>query len=148
MKPVFSAKPAPVNLWNILGLTYSHPCKKKVYLRYLDISEPAMGNNYEKTHKIPLPGQRKAAKPQPLGQTSTCEKALPPPPPSGRNKTEEINQRYTLKRHRNLLKMGISIKQNHLLKLKYSLRLSETVFRIVHSPQEIISTMGKAGQDA
>ena len=36
-----------------------------------------------------------------------------------------------LKRHRNLLKMGISIKQNHLLKLKYFLHLSETVFRIV-----------------
>ena len=27
--------------------------------------------------------------------------------------------------------MGISIKQNHLLKLKYSLHISETVFRIV-----------------
>ena len=26
--------------------------------------------------------------------------------------------------------MGISIKQNHLLKLKYSLHISETVFRI------------------
>ena len=35
------------------------------------------------------------------------------------------------KRHRNLLKMGISIKQNHLLKLKYSLHISETVFHIV-----------------
>ena len=27
--------------------------------------------------------------------------------------------------------MGISIKQNHLLKLKYSLHISETVFRIL-----------------
>ena len=27
--------------------------------------------------------------------------------------------------------MGLSIKQNHLLKLKYSLHISETVFRIV-----------------
>ena len=27
--------------------------------------------------------------------------------------------------------MGISIKQNHLLKLKYSLHISETLFRIV-----------------
>ena len=36
-----------------------------------------------------------------------------------------------LKRHRNLLKMGISIKQNHLLKLKYFLHISETVFYIV-----------------
>ena len=27
--------------------------------------------------------------------------------------------------------MGISIKQNHLLKLKYSLHISETIFRIV-----------------
>ena len=32
-------------------MTYSHSCEKKVYLRYLDISEPAMGNNFEKTHK-------------------------------------------------------------------------------------------------
>ena len=36
-----------------------------------------------------------------------------------------------LKRHRNLLKMGISIKQSHLLKLKYFLHISETVFHIV-----------------
>ena len=36
-----------------------------------------------------------------------------------------------LKRHRNVLKMGISLKQNHLLKQKYSLHISETVFRIV-----------------
>ena len=36
-----------------------------------------------------------------------------------------------LKRHINLLKLGISIKQNHLLKLKYSLHMSETVFRML-----------------
>ena len=30
-----------------------------------------------------------------------------------------------------MLKMGISMKQNHLLKLKYSLHISETIFRIV-----------------
>ena len=36
-----------------------------------------------------------------------------------------------LKRHRNVLKMGTSIKQHHLLKPKYSLHISETVFRIV-----------------
>ena len=54
-------------------------------------------------------------------------KALPP----GQNKTEEINERCMLKRHRNVLKMGISIKQNRLLKLKYSLHISKTVFRIV-----------------
>ena len=36
-----------------------------------------------------------------------------------------------LKRHINLSKLGISIKQNHLLKLKYSLHMSETVLRIV-----------------
>ena len=35
-----------------------------------------------------------------------------------------------LKRHRNVVKMGISIKQNHLLTLKYYLHISETVFRI------------------
>ena len=57
-----------------------------------------------------------------------CEKALPPP---GQNKTEEIDQKYMLKRHINLLKLGISIKQNHLLKLKYSLHMSETVLHIV-----------------
>ena len=77
--------------------------------------------------KSPLPGQRKAAKPRPLGQKFTCENP-------GQNKTEEIeeiNQRYMLKRHINLLKTGISMKQNHLLKLKYSLHMSETIFRIV-----------------
>ena len=36
-----------------------------------------------------------------------------------------------LKRHITLLKLGISIKQNHLLKLKYSLHMSETVLRMV-----------------
>ena len=36
-----------------------------------------------------------------------------------------------LKRHINLLKLGISIKQNHLLELKYSLHMSETILRIV-----------------
>ena len=32
---------------------------------------------------------------------------------------------------RNVLKMGISVKQNQLFKPKYSLHISETVFRIV-----------------
>ena len=57
-----------------------------------------------------------------------CEKALSPPV---QNKTEEIDQKYMLKRHINLLKLGIGMKQNHLLKVKYSLHMSETVLRIV-----------------
>ena len=76
-----------------------------------------------------FPGKERLQNPGPWGQKFTCEKALPPPP--GQNKTEEIDQKYMLKRHINLLKLGISIKQNHLLKLKYSLHMSETVLLIV-----------------
>ena len=59
-----------------------------------------------------------------------CEKALSPVP-LWQNKTKQIDQRYMLKGDINLFKSGIIIKQNHLLKLKYSLHMSETVFRIV-----------------
>ena len=38
-----------------------------------------------------------------------------------------------LRRHRNLLKMGLSIKQNHLLKLKYSLHICETIFLSINT---------------
>ena len=78
----------------------------------------------------PHPRAKKAAKSRLPGEKIHVRKSSKAPPP-GQNKTEEINKRYTLKRHRNVLEMGISIKQNHLLKLKYSLHISETVFRIV-----------------
>ena len=79
--------------------------------------------------EIHSPGKERLQNPIPWGKSSCAKKLYLPPP--GQNKAEEINQRYVLKRHRNLLKMGISIKQNHLLKLKYSLHISETVFRTV-----------------
>ena len=70
--------------------------------------------------------------PWPWGKNSCVKKLCPPPPPPrGQNKTEEIDKKDMLKRHINLLKLGISIKQNHVLKLKYSLHMSETVLRIV-----------------
>ena len=87
-------------------MTYSYPCEKKVYLRYLDISEPAIGNNYEKTHKsifscnvsvkfpavkIPLgnflrgqnphfPGKERLLNPGPWGKNSRVKKLCPPLP--------------------------------------------------------------------
>ena len=86
------------------------------------------GNFFEGA-KSPPPRQ-KGCKITGPGAKIHVQKSSKAPPP-GQNKTEEIYQRYTLKRHRNVLKMGISIKQNHLLKLKYSLHISETLFRIV-----------------
>ena len=65
----------------------------------------------------------------PWGKNSRVKKLCPPSP--RQNKTEEIDQKYMLKRHINLLKLGISIKQNHLLELKYSLHMSETILHIV-----------------
>ena len=80
--------------------------------------------------EIPTSQAKKGCKTLAPGAKIHVRKSSAPPPPR-QNKTEEIDQRYMLKRHINLLKMGISIKQNHLLKLKYSLHMSETVFRIV-----------------
>ena len=77
-----------------------------------------------------FPGKERLQNPGPCGKNS-CVKKLCPPPPPGQNKTEEIDQKFMLKRHINLLKLGISIKQNHLLKLKYSLHMSETVLHMV-----------------
>ena len=77
----------------------------------------------------PHPRQKRLQNPGPGAKIHLRKSSKAPPP--GQNKTEEINLRYTLKRHRNVLEMGISIKQNHLLKLKYSVHISETVFRIV-----------------
>ena len=78
-----------------------------------------------------FPGKERLQNPGPWGKNSCVKKLCPPPPPPGQNKTEEIDQKYMLKRHITLLKLGISIKQNHLLKLKYSLHMSETVLRMV-----------------
>ena len=77
----------------------------------------------------PPPGKNRLPKPAPGAKIHMRKSSKAPP--LRQNKTEEINQRYTLKRHKNVLKMGISIKQYHLLKLKYSLHTSETVIRIV-----------------
>ena len=75
--------------------------------------------------KSPPPG-KKAAKTRPPGQKFNCEKALKPHP-RGRTKVKKFIKDIRSKG----TKMGISIKQNHLLKLKYSLHISETVFHIV-----------------
>ena len=75
-----------------------------------------------------FPGKERLQNPGPGAKIHLRKSSAPP---AGKNKTEEIDQRYMLKRYINLLKMGIRIKQNHLLKLKYSLHISETVFRIV-----------------
>ena len=76
-----------------------------------------------------FPGKERLQNPGPWGKNSHVKKLCPPPPPR-QNKTEEIDKKYMLKRHINLLKLGISIKQNHLLKLKYSLHMSETILLI------------------
>ena len=76
-----------------------------------------------------FPGKERLQNPGPWGKNSCVKKLCPPAP--RQNKTEEIDQKYMLKRHINLLKLGISIKQNHLLKLKYSLHMCETVYHIV-----------------
>ena len=74
----------------------------------------------------PIPQAKKAAEPQPLGQEFTCRKA-PKPHPRDRTRLKKLIKDIRSKGR----EMGIGIKQHHLLRLKYSLHISEAVFRIV-----------------
>ena len=96
------------------------------HVMYQSIPAVKLGN-FLRGKNPHFPGKERLQNPGPWGKKLSVKKLCPP----GQNKTEEIDQKYMLKRHINLLKLGISIKQNHLLKLKYYLHMSETVLRIV-----------------
>ena len=92
------------------------------------LTSPPLRGEFFEGARSPLPRQKKPAKPLP--GTKIHVRKSSKAPPQGRTRLKKLIK-YTLKRYKNVLKMGISIKQNHLLQLKYSLHISETVFRIV-----------------
>ena len=97
--------------------------------QYLRKNHKAKFYPYVLFNQDPHPQAKKGCKTPASGQKFTCKEALKPHP-WGRTRLKKLIKDM-LKRHRNVLKMGIGIKQNHLLKLKYSLHIFETVFPIV-----------------
>ena len=80
-----------------------------------------------------FPGKELGCKTLALGaKTHVWKSSAPSPLPLGRTRLKKLIKNTCSKGTSiYLLKLGISIKQNHLLKLKYSLHMSETVLRVV-----------------